>query len=210
MPQVVRLRRRRNIPRVIRFRRVHRNRMMVKRVLGPKIHYFKRTAYYSGYISGSTTADVGGSLIGQLNQVPGWTEFKALFDQYKIMALKIRLSPRANSAEVGTNQGLVKVFTAIDTDGGTAPATIADIIQNETLKITKSNRDVVRYFKPKYAVATSTGTPATGGKVTSGWLDCENSSVNHNSLQFVIQQLPGGAQSWDVCTTYYLAFKNVV
>lgn len=173
------------------------------------IHYFKRTAYYNGYISGSTTSDTGGALIGQLNQVPGYTEFTSLFDQYKIMAMKIRLSPRADSAEIGTNQGLIKVFTAIDYDGGTAPTNIAGILQNESLKVSKANRDHVRYFRPRYNVNT-TAVAGTGYKSTRGWLDCDNASVAHHGLQFVIQQLPAGVQSWDIVVTYYLAFKNVV
>lgn len=203
--------RRRNAPkrRLIRRRRLARPRPMMRRRNPNPIHYFKRTAFYSGYLSGSTTADVGGALIGQLSQVPGYTEFTSLFDQYKIMGLRFRLSPRANSAEVGTNQGIVKVFTAIDYDGGTAPTVIADILQNESLKISKSTRDVVRYFKPRFN-ATTSALVGTGNMNTRGWLDCSNATVAHNSLQFVIQQLPAGVQSWDVYVTYYLAFKNVV
>lgn len=209
----IRIMRRR--PRVVRRRRLNmvsrpvRRGLAMTKVIGSKIHYFKRTAFYSGYISGSTTADVGGALIGQLNQVPGYTEFTSLFDQYKIVALKMRLSPRANSAEIGTNQGLVKVFTALDYDGGTAPSVIADVLQNETLKITKSNKDHVRYFKPKFNAST-TAVTGTGQQPTTGWLDCSNVTVAHHGLQYVIQQLPAGVQSWDIYVTYYLAFKNVV
>lgn len=202
---------RKNAPRraLIRRRRLIRNPTVLRSVVAKQpVHYFKRTAFYSGYLSGSTTADVGQALIGQLNQVPGYTEFTALFDQFKILAMKIRLSPRANSSEVGTNQGIVKLFSAIDYDGGTAPTVIADLLQYESLKTTKSTQDHVRYFKPRFNSPTITAGSNRPGR---GWLDCDTAAaVAHHGLKLVLQQLPAGAQSFDIYVTYYLAFKNVV
>lgn len=214
MPQ----QRRRRAPRraLIRRRRMARPRRMLRgrRVGGPNpIHYFKRTAYYSGFIAGSTLVDVGGRLIGQLSQVPNFGEFTALFDQYKIMGIKWRFSPRANSAEAGTNQGLVKFMTAIDYDGAPAGASapvMTDLLQYESLKVTSSNREHVRYVKPRIASTVYNTALTSGYSARTAWLDCENNAVPHYGLSYVLQQLPAGAQSYDIQVTYYLAFKNVV
>lgn len=211
MPQQRRRRAPRRAPRraLIRRRRMARSRIM----RGPSVHYFKRTAYYSGFINGSTLVDVGGRLIAQLSQVPNFGEFVALFDQYKIMGVKWRFSPRANSAEVGTNQGLVKFMTAIDTDGAPAGApapVMTDLLQYESLKVTSSNREHVRYVKPRIASTVFNTALTSGYAPRTAWIDCENNTVPHYGLSYVLQQLPAGNQSYDIQVTYYLAFKNVV
>lgn len=211
MPRRIRLVRRRNMVKssLIRRRRMARR---PRRVRQP-IHYFKRTAYYSGFIAGSTLVDVGGRLIGQLSQVPNFGEFTALFDQYKIMGMKFRFSPRANSSEVGTNQGLIKFMTAIDYDGvpaGTPAPVMTDLLQYESLKVTSSNRDHVRYIKPRVASSVFNTALTSGYSARTAWLDCENTQVPHYGLSYVLQQLPAGTQSFDIQVTYYLAFKNVV
>lgn len=193
---------------LIRRRRLARPRL-VRRVPNP-VHYFKRTAYYSGYINGSTLADVGGNLIGQLSQVPNFGEFTALFDMYKILGMRFRFSPRANSAEVGTNQGLIKFMTAIDYDSSTTTGTMADLLQYESLKVTQSNREHVRYIKPRIAQSVYQSALTTGYSPGRGWIDCENNTVPHYGLRFLLQQLPAGNQSYDIQVTYYLAFKNTV
>lgn len=203
---------RRNAPRraMIRRRRMAR-RPRIGRMLSVRqpVHYFKRTAYYSGFLNGSTTADVNTSYIAQLSQVPGYTEFTSLFDCYKIKAIKWRFSPRANSAEVGTNLGLVKMFSAIDYDDNT-PVNLTDLLQYESLKTTSTDKDHVRYVKPRIAKQVFQSAPNPAYAPTTGWLDCDYPTVPHYGLKLVLQQLPAGTQSFDIQVTYYLAFKNVV
>lgn len=186
------------------------NRGQAIRKLARGIHYFKRTAYYSGFISGSTLLDTYGSLIFQLQNVPNAGEFTSLFDQYMIKGVKVVFMPRANSAEIGTNQGLVKFFTAIDRDDNTAPTSIAQLLQYENMKCTASNRDHSRYFAPRVA-KTVYNTALTSGFGQAGptWLDCDNAAVPHYGIKYALQQLPAGNQSYDIKVTYYLAFKNV-
>lgn len=196
-------------------RRKAARRAMVRRSLWRRrptvrqpIHYFKRTAFYSGFLNGSTTQDVNVSYIGQLSQVPNYTEFTNMFDLYKIKAIKWRFMPRANSAEAGTNQGLVKMFTAIDYDDNT-PVNIGGIMQYESLKTTNTSQDHVRYVKPRISSQVFQAAPNPAYSSTRNWLDCDFPSVPHYGLKLVLQQLPAGTQSFDIQVTYYLAFKNV-
>lgn len=198
---------RRKLIRRKRLARVPRSRLAIRQ----PIHYFKRTAFYSSYVQGSTLSTNAYGLIGQLTQVPGYTDFTALFDQYRIMAMKIRLSPRANSAEVGTNQGLIKMWSAVDYDDNTPITNISDMLQRPYVKQTKSSQEHVRYFKPRVNVPTpGIVNVIPGQSSTRQWLDCDNPSIPHYGLKVLVDQLPSGAQSWDVSVTYYLAFKNVV
>lgn len=183
--------------------------MVLTRAIGSKIHYFKRTAYYSGFVTGSTVIDTLGSLIFQLQNVPNAGEFQALFDQYRINGVKVVFMPRANSAEAGTNQGLVKFFSCIDYDDNTAPTSINDILQYENMKCTNVTRDHKRYLVPKIAREVYNSATTTAYSSGTGWIDCTNAAVPHYGIKYALQQLPAGAQSMDIKVTYYLAFKNV-
>lgn len=176
---------------------------------GRGVYRFKRTAFYSGYLSGSTIQDVSGALIGQLSQVPGNSEFISLYDQYKITGIKWKFMPRANSAEAGTNQGLIKLFTAIDRND-LNPPTITDILQYSSMKMTPSNRTHSRYIKPtivQFANQTALGSGYVSTR--GGWISTDNPTVAHYGLKFLLQQLPAGNQSYDLVVEYYLAFRNV-
>lgn len=190
--------------------RRERRGMVLSKAIGSKIHYFKRTLYQSGAISGSTLLDTFGASVFRLNQVPNFNEFTVLFDQYKICGIKWMLMPRGNSSEIGSNQGQVKFFSVIDYDDNTAPSSITDLVQYENLKVTPTSRDHKRYLVPKvarevYSSATTTGYSAA----SSQWIDCTNDAVPHYGLKYMLQQLPAGTQQFDLKVTYYLAFKNV-
>lgn len=208
--------RRRRPVRVVRRRRINMVRrpigrtIVTKKLMGSKVHYFKRTAFYSGMIAGSTLLDVGGALVFQLNSLPNYTEFTNLFDMYRINGVKVTFMPRGNSAEVGTNQGIVKLFSAIDYDDNTTPASLSEILQYETLKTTNSTRDHKRYIKPKLARVLYQAGASNAYGAGTGWIDCSNPQVPHYGMKYVLQQLPAGAQSYDCKITFYLAFKNVV
>lgn len=202
--------------RVVRRRRINAVRrpigrtLVTKKLMGSKVHYFKRTAFYSGFITGSTLTDVTGALQFQLNSLPNYTEFTNLFDMYRINGVKVTLMPRGNSAEVGTNQGLVKLFSVIDYDDNIAPAALTEVLQYESLKTTNTSRDHKRYIKPKLSRVLYQPGAVNAYGASNGWIDCTNPQVPHYGMKYVLQQLPAGAQSYDCKITFYLAFKNVV
>lgn len=194
---------------LIRRKRMARRPMRLTRQPRQTVHHFKRTAFYNGLIAGSTLSDVSGGFIAQLNQVPNYTEFTNLYDMYRINGVRWRLSPRANSAEIGTNQGMIKLFTAIDYDDIVTPS-LTDMLQYESLKVTRSDKEHVRYVKPRVSQAVYQTAVGTGYSSARGWIDCANTTVAHYGLKWLLQQLPAGNQSFDVQVTYYLSFKNVV
>lgn len=210
MPTAIRFRRvnRRKggrLARLARLRKVARGRRIRSRV-----HNFKRTVYLNGAISGSTLLDTFGRSGFSLANVTNYTEFTNLFDMYKINGIKIRFMPRANSAEAGTNQGLVKFFSVVDYDDVSLPTAITDLLQYENVKITNTSRDHMRYFKPKVASAVYQNAVGTGYAPRSGWIDCSSPTVEHYGIKWALQQLPAGNQSMDIAITYYMAFKHVV
>lgn len=203
--------------RVIRVRVVRRRRyaaprrsLAIRKVLSNKIHQFTRSQYYSGAVSGSTSFDTFGGIYFRLQDMPNVSEFTNLFDMYRIDKVTIKFMPRANSAEAGTNQGLVKLFTVIDKDDITTPTSIAELLQYETCKVTPMSRVVTRTFKPLFAREAFQGGVTSAYTPGSGWIDCSNPLVQHYGIKWGMQQLPAGAQTCDLHIKYHLSFKNVV
>lgn len=189
-------------------KRVMRSRMPRRR--RQIVHRFTRSQYYSGAINGSTVVDTFGGVYFRLVDVPSATDFTNLFDMYRIDKVQIRFMPRANSAEAGTNQGLIKLFTAIDYDDITAPTSLAEILQYQTCKVTSSNRITTLTLKPKFASEVYQSAVSTGYGARNGWLDCSNTAIQHYGVKWALQQLPAGSQSFDLHVKYFLSFKNVI
>lgn len=187
-----------------------RRKRMARRPRNQLVHRFVRSQYYSGAVAGSTLLDTFGGVYFRLVDVPNSSEFTSLFDQYRIDKVTIKFMPRANSSEVGTNQGMVKLFTAIDRDDITSPTSIAELLQNETCKVTPSTRIVSRTFKPMFAQEVYQSATSTGYGARTGWLDCSNTSIQHYGIKWGLQQLPAGAQTFDLHVKYHLSFKNVI
>lgn len=199
----------------IRGRRVGANRMrprrgQVMRRLARGVHQFTRSQYYSGSINGSTLTDTFGGIYFRLGDLPNSSEFTNLFDMYRIDKVKIRFMPRANSAEVGSNQGQVKLFTAIDYDDITTPASIQELLQYENCKVSNTTNITTRVLKPKFASEVYQSATSTAYGARSGWIDCSNPLVQHYGIKWALQQLPAGSQSFDLHIKYYLSFKQTV
>lgn len=175
------------------------------------VHYFKRSLWLPAAIAQSATA-VFGAITFTLNNLPNATEFTSLFDEYKIMNCKVHFMPRGNSSEVGTNNNTGKLFTLVDYDDDTAPASIDEMLQFPNCKTVSSNRNHIRSLVPKHAsLVYQSGIPPTvtpGYAARSGWLDCNNSSVPHYAVKYGLQAT-AGANIFDIKIDYVVAFKGV-
>lgn len=198
------VRRRRYAPKraLIRRKRLARGRI-------PRIHRFVRSQYYSGAVTSSTVMDTFGGVYFRLVDVPNSSEFTTLFDQYRIDKVKIRFMPRANSSEVGTNQGMIKLFTAVDYDDITTPTSIAELLQYQNCKVVPSTAITTRVLKPAFASQVYQSATSTGYGARRGWLDCDNNAVQHFGIKWGLQQLPAGTQTFDLHVQYHLSFKGV-
>ena len=52
------------------------------------VHYFKRNTYAINAVTSSATTDTFQSVSFQLADVPNFTEFTSLYDQYQIQSIK--------------------------------------------------------------------------------------------------------------------------
>lgn len=159
----------------------------------------------------------------RLSNLPLYTEMTALFEQYKINAVKLTFIPEwvgsldQNNAYISAGSGTTyistpRLYTLIDKDGDPQINTEDRMLENSMTKIiTQPHKAFSIYVKKpcvQFEVGTSLGFSGAAPK-PSPWLDCDNNGVNHYGCAIGAQV--GGsitaAMPYRVVATYYMQFK---
>lgn len=178
---------------------------------GGKVYKFKRTVDL-GNITASAAGDVLGALKFTLADLPNYTEFTALYDQYKIYFVVLRFVPDQNMASANNAAGTTTpiLYHVIDYDDATAPANKTDLFQYQNLKVRNFSRFSKITLRPHVAVAAYQGAFTGYANFKSLWLDAANTAVEHYGVKYCISQPSANwVTSWRLVATYYMAFKNV-
>jgi len=179
--------------------------------INTKVHYFKLT-YFTEY----TVTNAG--FVGQSNEVelqnnPAYTDFIAMFDEYKINAVQQKFVFNKNSSDVGvTTAGyeLPQLITVNDYNDKTVLANENEAIQYETYKSRRLDRPVSRYYKPQIKIAeTSSSAPVM---FRSKWIATTDPDVEHLGLKWAVDTISSATGTTigtlKVYTTVYLACKD--
>lgn len=207
------------------FRRTRSTRFRRRPVRGrPRKRYlFKRVTVlplvdYNYSVDGATKILYSGSI--SLDQLPNYTEFTNLFDQYRINLLKFNIVPTVNSNTEfsGTNPHLVlpEIWSVIDYDG-TYPSTFSAMSERQNCKKTRGSTVHKRIYKPTvldevYITASTYGFSPKRKQ----WISTVNPNVPHFGSIAIIGfpggNLPSGYGSntpVNITVTMYLQFRNV-
>lgn len=239
----------RSLPRKTRAVATYRGRSTISRILkNPNYVYrFSRTATwqcgYNGY-SGFTTVS-GGVVYGQgigfnwtlggpiisgsasspgLQVMPNVTEFTALFDQYRIDNVKIKVFYTNN---ISNATGAVSTFQQIalptgqfctDYDDSVPPSSQGELLQRPETKLLQFNTNGPLVFnvpKPEMAQTVNAQTGINSVAAKNGWIDCGQTDVNNYGWKVWLEQFgsntAGGLQQgyFQFYFTYDLSFKGV-
>lgn len=166
-----------------------------------KVHNFKRT-YNAGTFVTSTAGDTLEAFNFSLNDIPGYTEFTALYDFYKINAVKFHFIPfqtESVSTTTVNNAGSYPIFHCVDYSDGTPPASLNEILEYQNHKISKLYEGFTRYFKPKFADTVSTE--------RDGYIATTSPANNWFGMKIGIPATDS-AMTYYVLWTIYLSFKD--
>lgn len=156
-----------------------------------------------------------GALSFKLADLPNYTEYTNLYDEYRIKAVKVMFLPTLNSnvelETSGTSSSLTTIpslYTWIDNDDNTAPTAITQGQQFQSFKCHGLlDRMRQRSLVPECSTALYSGTFTSYGQVKNQWIDNNSPSVVHFGLKFgIINCSNNGA--FDVVLTYYLEFRK--
>lgn len=154
------------------------------------VHYYKRS-----YITAFNTYNWPG-LNNQgwdffLSQLPNYTEFTNLYDQYKISRIKVKFIYSANNQDMTTSASILalpNLLTVIDNNDSTALTASGDYCQYKSFKIRRMDKPCSVYFKPQFDIAAYSGAFTSYASKT-GWIDCNSPNVKHYGLKFGIDPM---------------------
>jgi len=143
-----------------------------------------------------------------LSDVPGNAELISMYDQYKICGVKITFIPQqteSNSLNYATGIRVARFYTAIDYTDAVPPATLSDIREYESCKVTSLLKEHTRYIPhPKYLLSNT--------QTSDEWTATSNSTINWFGLKFATDPTgTTGVNQFEflIECTYYLCFKNI-
>lgn len=199
------VKRRPGYKRSFRRRRTFRSTRFNKK--GQKIFMFKRFTNAFSPITVGSVADSMNQFNFSLADVPGYTEFTAMFQLYKINAVKFNIFPQLTEnislSTVNNANAAARLFTIIDTTNGTY-STIDDMRQNSTCKFTSIIRQHRRYiYKPKILDTSSYN--------ISPWMSTQTPTANYYGIVIGIEAMGGTVittMGFNIEATYYLSFKG--
>lgn len=172
----------------------------LKRSITPKVYMFKKHVDL-GEINSNTTAGnppVIGTFTFSLSNLPNYAQYQAMFDRYRIHAVKVSFIPRSNITDT-IRQYDQRIMTAVDVLGGDAPSTLGEIRDYQSCKVSPGNVMHVRYFKPRYS-----------GSIVAPWLSTNDSpAAVYRGLHYGIEEtLTSSTRLYSVEAVYYLQFDT--
>lgn len=131
------------------------------------------------------------SLTVRLNQLPNYTDFTALFDQYKITHAQFKFIPHFNVGQVPLgpqNTQVARLVTVIDQDDDTNLTGLTQAMQYSSLEESLLDKERTRDFTPlpllqTYRTSTTTGYNTPDRPV---WIDAADTDVPHYCAKALI------------------------
>lgn len=178
----------------------------------PDVYHFKRKVFLQDYLIISTTQALG-AIQFALVDLPGFTDFTNLYDQYRFNKVVWKLIPKISEASLNagsnSNANLQQIHSVLDYDDNTAPTSINQLVQYQSHRMTRGSQIHSRVLVPKCQMSVSGAAAAPKAKQ---WLDCDQTSLVHRGIKFIVPAAatPGTTLYYDLEMTYYMSFKNVL
>lgn len=165
----------------------------------------KRASASALLFTSSTTVDVLASYYFTLDGMAGYTDFTALFDQYKINSVWVEAVPSSDQL----NGEVLNI--AIDYDDATATS-VSNLLQyNSLVRVPYGKTFTVPINRPAVDVLANATGSATRAAVNrrSPWLDCGAADVQHYGLKIGSSPTPAGARTYNLMFFYDVTFRAV-
>jgi len=163
----------------------------------------------------------------RLFDVYNFSEFVALYDQYTIDKVVIKLTPYSTVASSGAayastqQQSSLLIHSIIDHDDVTAPTADEDGVkamrEYTSYKcinlLSRMGKPITFTFKPKVSVGVfAGGSTVINSKVAPfGWVDCAETQVEGYGIKIIMETISAGAALqiyFKAEATYYMRFKD--
>jgi len=155
------------------------------------------------FTTGTVTTSFGG-YFAALSSMGDASTYTAAFDQYRIMGMKLMITPTVDKTSANVYTG--HVHTCIDYDDVNS-ITPAQALTYANCIVSNPGDTIIRTFKPHCAAAMYSGAFSSFGNVTSPWIDTASPSVQHYGLKIAVNPT-GTALAYDVIASIWFQFRN--
>lgn len=176
---------------------------------------FVRSEFDNAWAVQSVPAD-GVAKHFELDNLPGYTDFTTLFDQYRFTRVDFKLIPRVNVntfavVAVTTTAVMPVISVWFDPDDSTDPLLVGESLEVENVIHSSGYHIIEGHFKPKAAIG------AYGGAFTQfaefdGWVDCTSDDTQWYGLKAWVGAGGGSQttfQTWDAFFVSHVEFRKV-
>lgn len=163
------------------------------------------TGFTSNWVTSSLSVPVYNAIGFGLNSFGGYTNYTALFDQYRIDQLEVWLE-MDNPYTVATNSS--EVATCVDLDDSTTPSTIASVADHPGALV--GSGQAGRYFrwKPHVAVAAYSGSFTSYQNEVADWMDSASPGVLHFGFKAALGPVGVAVQSYNLTYRAIISFRS--
>lgn len=137
--------------------------------------------------------------------VQDWSSFAALYDQYRVFAVKIKYIPNFPNNE-STLTVFRPLYMVTDYDSIVVLASVNEAIQYENLRVKNLQRPFSFYIRVPKLIATYGVTGATV-QVAQGWFDIAY-PTDTGAIRTIATDLSASSIYGTFVITYYVGFKN--
>jgi len=178
------------------------------------VHYFTRFQD-GGTITASGGTETFGVLYWDLASIPGFAEFTALYDFYKINAVQVRFLPISDNTYSDSSilQASNRLITVIDYNDRTVPTSLNDLRQYSNCKVSPFNRIHKRFLHPKPLItmdedSSSGGVYGIGQAGRPPWIATTSNQCEYYGIKYGIEHPSSSSILYKVEYKLYLSFKG--
>lgn len=138
--------------------------------------------------------------------------FGLVFDQYRIVAIEVSISPQATSQPMASGVTFPRLYTAIDYDDAATPTSIAYVREYDSCVESPPGSGIVRTFTPAMALAAYSGAFTSYANRSMQWIDVASPNVQHYGIKAACDGGQTGQtllQQYDVDAVIFVEFRNV-
>lgn len=138
-----------------------------------------------------------------LNDMPGYSELQAMFEEYKINGVLFRWMPyqtESNSTGTVNNVGNIPVIFAVDKTNSSAPASVNELLECQDHIVHNTLTNFTKWIpNPKFADSSSA--------VRDGWISTSNASLNYFGIKMAIPPTVS-AMTYYITWTIYISCRE--
>lgn len=175
-----------------------------------QVHWFRRCVLQDGVLS-TTIPNNYLNMSFALADLPDVSDFTNLYDEYRLVAVQVRIEPQFSANFPWANQSGTQLYTApriyatVDTDGFGGIMTLNQMLQHGNMKFSRPGAGLTVTVKPKFQSVVDTAQTA---KNTKGWLDCANTGVKHYGINLLVDGGNAEGLNFRIIRTYIFGCRG--